>query len=87
MEPESVAGLNLLLAIALFVLAPMATSRTGAKRKTTLRILGGMAVGFVSGFVFGAPISPELAGDLMLPFMLVGGILVSVRTIMRSKSA
>jgi hypothetical protein len=65
----------------------MATSRSGARQKTTLRILGGMAIGFVSGFVFGAPISLELAGDLVLPLMLVGSILVSVRTIMRSKSA
>jgi hypothetical protein len=47
--------------------------------KASLHILGGMAVGFVAGFV--------IAGDLAFLFMWLGGISVSVRKIRREKSS
>jgi hypothetical protein len=88
MQTSPVAGVAFLLFLVLLVLAPIAITRSPSKLKAALHILAGMAVGLGVGIAIGAALgNGELAGHLAFELIWVGGILVSVRKIRRTRNA
>ena len=87
MQASPASGVGFLLLVVMFVLAPIAISRSILRLNAAGHILAGWAAGFAAGIALGELLgSAALAGHLAFLLMGCGGIWVSVRKIRRARN-